>query len=767
MKRSTLDLALGQTTREVVVPFPLGAKFKSLLFFLLASLMVWSACGGSASTQSQGGDGQLAGNWQFTLASPPDGSFLGNCPSSSGTISNLCSGGFLLVQNNGAVTGAITYAILLPGQSGGTPTLCNSGSAPVTGTVSGQNVALTAIAGNQTFTLTGTLSGSTMMGTYTSTDGKGCGTVQTGLQWSATYVPALTGAIQGSFHSTASTALRNQVFPVTGILTQGDNIGASNATVTGTLNFQGYPCLSAASVNGQVSGNSVILQIIASSGLNVGQIGAPAGFSSPSPVTVLSSTAGVVLQGTTGYGVSTSACPGGNVAGDIGDVCLGLGNTTSCTQPILFSPASLTFPAQEVGSAPTIQTITLTNNNLSTTPLTGLTLALNPQSGASDLVGLLSDFDGLPNFTEQDNCASSPGSTFNLAPQQSCIITIVFSPQQSCPWMPSAALGGEPPSSCPFPLQASLTVNSPVSADSNTNFAISITGSGYSAIVPGVFESPSVSGIVPVLPIPELDFGAEAVGEKSASQLLSFVNQGVSPVQILPTLSTPCTTPPTTPLSLPRPLAPGEIPGLQVDATLTVTGSTFTFGCDNDPTSKLPNFQISDDGCSGTLLTPQAFCSLEITFAPQPATSLVAGLDYFLELNTLQCSSTVTSNREIDSGRFPVELKANIASTLRMTPAAGLNFGAENVGLTSPAMTVTLFNDPKDPNAATVKFTGSVLQGANFAETDNCVGSLAPGSSCTVTVTFTPLKAGFTKGTVTIGYSPGQTQTIFLRGTGQ
>ncbi len=770
MKRPTTDHAPGRTIREPFAAFSFGGEVNSLLLFLLASLMVLSACGGSGSSSNQlQSSGQLAGNWQFSIASPPDGSFQGSpsSPCATGTTSPLCSGGFLLTDNNGAVTGQITYAIFLPAQSGGAPTICNSGSTPVVGTVSGQNVTLTAVEGKQTYTLTGVLNGTTMMGTYTSTDGKGCGTAQSGLQWSATYVPLLTGTIQGTFHSTAATPLRNQLFPVTGTLVQGDNVGASSATVTGTLSFQNYPCLSSASVNGQVSGSSVILEIVASNGLNVGQIGAPVGFSNPNPVTVLSSAAGVVLQGATGYGVSTSACPGANTAGDTGDVCLGVGNTTSCTQPILFSPASLTFPPELVGSAPTTQMITLTNNNISSTPLTGLTLTLNPQSGPSDF-NLLSDFDGLPNFTEQDNCASSPGSTFTLAPQQSCIITIAFSPQQSCPWMPSTGLGGEPPSSCPFPLQASLTVNSPVSADSDTSFAIPITGSGYSAIFPGVFQnSPSVSGIVPVLPNPELDFGAEALGEKSVPQLLTFVNQGTNAVQILPALSTPCMTPPTTSLSLPRPLAPGEISGLQVVASFTANASTFTYGCDSDLTSQQPNFQISNDNCSGTLLPPLASCSLDITFALQPHTSLAGGLDYFLELNTLQCTGTVTSNCEIDSGRYPVELKANTASTLRMSPAAGLNFGAENVGLTTPAMTVTLFNDPKDPNAATVNFTGSVLQGTNFAETDNCVGSLAPGSSCVVTVTFTPLKAGFTKGTVTIGYTPGQTQTIYLRGTGQ
>jgi hypothetical protein len=737
---------------------PFERERTSLWLVLLGSLLVLCACGGGTSSQSSQSNGQLAGNWQFTMAAPSDNSFLGGL-----------QGGFLL-QNNQSITGEVGYAVSLPPQSkSSTPTLCNSGSAPITGTFDGQNVTLTATAAKQTFTLSGTLSvnGSTMIGTYTSTpgtapDGTPCGTAQTGLQWSATLVPPLTGAIQGNLHSVSSPALKNQVFPVTGSLTQGQNIGASNATVTGTLNFDGYPCLTNASVNGQISGNSVILQIIAGNGLNVGRIGAPAGLPNPSPapVTVLNSAAGVVLQGANGYGVSTSACPGGNVPGDVGDVCLALGNATSCTQPILLSPASLAFPLQQVGSAPTAQTVTLTNNNLSGGALTGIALVFNPQSGTTS-VSSPSDFDGLPNFTEQDNCASSPGSSFSLGPQQSCTLTISFSPQQSCPWLPATAQpGGEPPSLCPFPLTASLTVNSPLSADSNTAFALPITGLGFSAVVPST---------------PELDFGAEAVGETSASQLLSFINQGVNPVQILPALSTPCVNPTVgvnpVPITLTRPLAPGIISGLQVDSSIAPNIPTISYNCDSDPGSKLPNFQISADGCSGTLLTPQASCSLQIAFAPQPKTPLSPALDYFLELNTLQCTNSTTSNCEIDSGRFPVELKAQLPSPLRMTPSAGLNFGAQPKGTTSAPLTITLFNDPKDPNSATINLTGNLLQGSSFAETDNCLGSLAPGNSCTFNITFTPRSVGFQSGAITIAYSLGQTvgqpQTIYLRGTGQ
>jgi hypothetical protein len=746
MERSRTDRARSRTKYESFARIFCGGDVKpGLLPFLLAGLIVLSACGGGsgASSQSQGA-GSLAGNWQFAMSAPSDNSFQGGM-----------QGGFLL-QSKGSVTGGVTYSILLPpSQTGGSPTLCNSGSAPVTGSLSGQNVTLTAVAGTQTFTLTGTLSGegSTMMGTYSSTDGQGCGTAQTGLQWSATAVPALTGAIQGNFHSSLNPALRDQDFPVTGVLTQGENIGASNATVTGTLNFQGYPCLAIASVNGQISGNSVILQIVAPNGLNVGQIGAPAGFLNPSPVSYASSSGGggAVLQGANGYGVTTKSCPGGTLAGDIGNVCLALGNATGCTQPILLSPASLTFPAQQVGSTPTAQTITLTNTDPSGTTLSGLSLTFNPQSGNTSLFGV-SDFDGLPNFTSQDTCANPPGSTFSLGPQQSCSITISFSPQQSCPWLPSTSLGGEPPSACPFPLAATMTVNSPASADNDKAFAAPISGTGFSAIMPST---------------PELDFGAEAVSEMSAPQVLSFTNQGANPVQILPALSSTCVNPPIGVLTLLRPLTPGGIAGLQVDTgVITPNGPTINYNCDSDLTSKLPNFQISADGCSGTLLAPLASCTVAVTFMPQPATSLIPALDYFLELNTLQCTDSTTANCEIDAGRFPVELTANPPSPLRMTPGAGLDFGNQAKGHSSAPLTIALFNDPSVANPATVNFTGNLVKG-DFGESDNCGASLAPGSSCTITVTFTPRIVGFDQGSITITYAPGQIQTIHLRGTGQ
>src|ERR1700733_8027029 len=108
----------------------------SLWPLVLSILLMLASCGGNNST-SQPSGAQLAGNWQFAMSAPSDNSFLGGI-----------QGGFFLYKNN-SITGGVVYAVQLPAQSGGLPTLCNGGAAPVTGTVSGQNVTLTVVASPQ------------------------------------------------------------------------------------------------------------------------------------------------------------------------------------------------------------------------------------------------------------------------------------------------------------------------------------------------------------------------------------------------------------------------------------------------------------------------------------------------------------------------------------------------------------------------------------------------------------------------------------------
>ena len=573
----------------------LRAAVNGLLLFLVLTLIELSGCGGTSGAGDPPPGTQLSGNWQFTMQAPPDGSYVGGL-----------QGGFLL-QNGGSVTGGAVFSVAIPQPPPTPPVVCSSGSTTVSGGTSGQNVNLTAVAGNQTFTLTGTLSAnnSTLTGTYSSTagtaaDGSPCGTVQSGLTWSASSVSPLTGAFQGNFHSTQSgTAFRNQDFVVSGAFSQGPNTGASNATVTGTLIFQDpltlandYPCLTQASVNGQISGNVVTLQMFGSDGLDVGQIG---GITATAPVTFDSTQSGYVLHNTgsagSGYAiVNTKSCPGVSVLnpGDSGNLCLAFGTTTACTQPITLSPFSLTFPAHLLGATPTTQTITLTNTDPAGSTLSGLRLSFLESD--SDLVypdgG--GDFNGISNFIEQDSCASLHGSSFSLGPQQSCTITIAFSPQEGCPWIPfGSAPQGAAPAKCPSALAATLTVNNvPHSADQDSSFSVPIKGTPLSVIVP----SP-----------PELDFGAEAVGESSEAQTVAFTNQGTDPVQILSAANAPCTYS-RNPTELPRPVVDnGAVGGFQVartdglGATIFADQANNTVGyyCDADSQSGQPNLQIS------------------------------------------------------------------------------------------------------------------------------------------------------------------------------
>lgn len=787
MQELTRNPQPSRTNREALSP-QVGETYRKSLWILLlagtlllASTIMLSACGSSSSGSPQ--SATLAGNWQFTLANPGDGSFQG--PTSGSVVGSVVQGGFLL-QKNDAVTGQVAYSVYLPGTS---PTLCNGGTATITGKISGQTVTLTAEAGStQTFTFTGgtlssdgtTITGGTYAMSYVSPNGQGCGTAQSALSWSARSVPPLTGSITGAFHS-AFGSQNAQDYPLTGFLTQGENIGASNATVTGTLSFidpatslTDYPCIAdgSVSVNGEISGDSVILQLIGTSGLPVGQIGGSIS-SGVNTVTFDSTSSGNVLHSalTPAYAIFSKPCFGGgslNTPGDSGSICLALSSPSACQQPITLSPAVILFSPQMLGSTPTTQTITLTNISGST--LNNLTW--NPQNDT------LGDFTGLPSFTFDttagDPCAGvQPGAAFSLNAGQSCAFKVTFTPQQSCPWLPFAGSTGVSPVSCPSPLTGSLVVHTDASKDLSPDFKVPISGNGVSFIQPST---------------PELDFGAEAVSETSLPQLLTFTNHSAFPVQILPRSTAPC------PTSLPHsPQDPSQISGLQVvsddgssppNITLGGTPLTVSYFCDGDPNSVPPkpsNFQISSDTCmgtTGTTLQPQATCSLEITYVPQAGTIYNAsGLDYFLELNTLQCYPIGTppseSNHcEIDSGRFPVELKANSPSPLRMSPGAGLDFGSVTVGQASAAQTITLFNDPNDPSAGTVNFPGKVSVSGSYSETDDCGFSLAPGSSCTLTVTFKPKAVGVNQGKLTISYTQNQivgtqTQTAYMRGTGQ
>ncbi|TAN21483.1 MAG: choice-of-anchor D domain-containing protein [Acidobacteria bacterium] len=91
---------------------------------------------------------------------------------------------------------------------------------------------------------------------------------------------------------------------------------------------------------------------------------------------------------------------------------------------------------------------------------------------------------------------------------------------------------------------------------------------------------------------------------------------------------------------------------------------------------------------------------------------------------------------------------------------ASLTFAAQATGTTSASQTVTFTN----PGLAADAISGISASG-DFSESNNCGTSLAPGATCTVTVTFTPAALGTRSGTLALATNLGAT-SVALIGTG-
>jgi hypothetical protein len=119
-------------------------------------------------------------------------------------------------------------------------------------------------------------------------------------------------------------------------------------------------------------------------------------------------------------------------------------------------------------------------------------------------------------------------------------------------------------------------------------------------------------------------------------------------------------------------------------------------------------------------------------------------------------------------GQFDVIVTklSGLASPAVTVAPVSLTFSDQPLNTTSAAQTVTLAN-----NGDTVLTINSIAASsvppspAQFAETNTCGGNLAAGSSCTISVTFTPTSAGPQHGELTItDDAPGSPQSVPLSG---
>jgi hypothetical protein len=154
----------------------------------------------------------------------------------------------------------------------------------------------------------------------------------------------------------------------------------------------------------------------------------------------------------------------------------------------------------------------------------------------------------------------------------------------------------------------------------------------------------------------------------------------------------------------------------------------------------------------GTAVKAGATCTISVTFTPTGA---------------LTWKGTITITDGDLTGPQIVSLSGTgtPAPTVTISPSS-LTFPNEAVGMSSPPQVATLTNT----GAVQLKITSIALTGNNpgdYAETSTCGGTVAVGSSCKFTVTFTPTTIGSRKASITITDNTSHgSQTVNLSGAG-
>jgi hypothetical protein len=165
------------------------------------------------------------------------------------------------------------------------------------------------------------------------------------------------------------------------------------------------------------------------------------------------------------------------------------------------------------------------------------------------------------------------------------------------------------------------------------------------------------------------------------------------------------------------------------------------------------DFATSADTCAAATVTPNDTCMVSVTFTPSAAGSRTASLIF-------------TDNASNSPQTLSLTGTGGTAPPLASVSPSSLAFSYEGVGTTSAPLSVTLSNTG---NAALT--ITSIATSANFNQTNNCVGSVAGGSSCSIGVTFSPTAIGQYTGALTITDNSngvaGSMQSVTLSGTGQ
>ena len=421
----------------------------------------------------------------------------------------------------------------------------------------------------------------------------------------------------------------------------------------------------------------------------------------------------------------------------------------SC-QGVTLLPSSLTFAPQAVGTTSANQTVILTNNQ---------SVTLN----ISNIFGAGAD---PSDFIQSNDCGSSVPAGL------SCTFNIAFAP---------AAIGSR---------TATLNV---VDDAPNSPQIVSFSGTGTGG--PTLTFAPS-----------SLSFGNEALGFTTAISKITVSNSSTSAVTFTSiAISGTNLTDFAQSNNCAPTLAASSTCTINVTFTPTATGARtasvmLTDNGVNSPQSislegtGVPPVALSAATVSfGPIVIGTSKAALPVTLTNQQPVALtgivvaVTGSTAFTQVNTCgasipaagHCSITVTfapTTTGAQTGTVTItDSASNSPQTIALTGTGqlpvsinpvGLAFGDVTVGTTSAAKAVGVLNNLKTGLTITsIAFTG--LDVGDYAQTNNCGGSLAAGAKCTINVTFSPKATGVRTATLAITDSASTSpQKIKLTGTG-
>ncbi len=173
----------------------------------------------------------------------------------------------------------------------------------------------------------------------------------------------------------------------------------------------------------------------------------------------------------------------------------------------------------------------------------------------------------------------------------------------------------------------------------------------------------------------------------------------------------------------------GNVPlGSTYTNTLTL-GNRLTTAVKINSITTTPGSFSTVSNCPSSL-PPSHQCQLTVTFKPTTAGAKTGTI-------TIKDSDTATSPEIISL--------TGVGTTVSVTPPTFTFPGVVNLGSAAKTQIVI-----QNVGQASDKITSVAATPSQFTQTNNCGSSLAPGKSCTATVTFTPSVSGSTQGTLTI-----------------